>query len=62
MTTLIQLISWLLFGFIGFRLAENLNDKYNMEFDSKIWAALGFLLGVFGLLGLGVYAYFKIKH
>jgi hypothetical protein len=62
MEMLIQLIAWLLFGFIGFRWAEKLNVEHGMNFDARIWAAIGFLLGLIGLAGLGIYGHYKIRH
>lgn len=61
MATLIQLLCWLLFGFIGYKTAEKLNRDHNTNFDSKIWAAIGFLFGFIGICGLCGYAYFKLR-
>lgn len=61
MALLIQLLCWVIFGFIGFKAAENYNEKYDTNFDPRIWASIGFLFGVFGLVGLLCYGYYKIK-
>ena len=61
MALLIQLLCWVIFGFIGFKAAENYNEKYDVNFDPRIWASIGFLFGVFGILGLICYAYFKTR-
>lgn len=62
MEALIQLIAWIVFGIIGFKMAEKYNEKHNADFDPKIWAAIGFLCGLFGLAGLAIYAYFKLNY
>lgn len=61
MELLIQLVCWVLFGYIGYTVAEKLNNEKNMNFDPRLWAVIGFVFGVFGLVGLGVYAYFKLN-
>jgi uncharacterized membrane protein YfcA len=61
MEVLIQLACYLLFGFVGFKAAENLNEKHGLTFEPRIWAAIGFLFGIFGIAGLGCYAFFKIN-
>ena len=61
MAIVIQLICWVLFGFIGFKFAEKINNEHDMNFDPRIWAAIGFLFGLIGLAILIGYAYFKIK-
>ena len=61
MELLIQLLCWIVFSFIGFKAAEIFNEKYNMNFEPRIWASIGFLFGVFGLGGLLCYGYYKIK-
>lgn len=61
MVLLIQLLCWVLFGFIGFKAAENFNENHGTNFDPRIWASIGFLFGVFGIIGLVGYAYFKTR-
>lgn len=61
MSTLIQLVCWILFGFIGYNVAEKLNRDHGGNFDSKIWAAIGFLFGFIGICCLCGYAYFKLR-
>ena len=61
MEILIQIVCWALFGYIGFKLAEKLNNEYNTTFDPRIWAAIGVLFGLIGLGCLAVYAFFKIR-
>ena len=65
MELLIQLVCWVLFGYICYKAAENLNKKYSMEyiyFNPRLWAVIGFIFGVFGLVGLGVYAWIKLHN
>ena len=62
MELLIQIVCWVLFGYIGHKVAESLNEKYSMDFNPRIWAAIGFIFGVFGLVGLGVYAWIKVYN
>lgn len=61
MGTLIQLVCWLLFGLIGYKVAEKLNRDHGGNFDPKIWAAVSFLFGLIGICGLCGYAYFKLR-
>lgn len=61
MGTLIQLVCWILFGFIGYTIAEKLNREHGANFDSKIWAGIGFLFGLMGICCLYGYAYFKLR-
>lgn len=61
MEVLIQLVCWVLFGYIGYKVAERLNNEYNTSFTPGIWACVGVLFGFIGLLVLCVYAFFKIK-
>lgn len=61
MVLLIQIVCWVLFGYIGFKMAEKFNDENNMNFDPRIWASIGFLFGVIGLVCLVCYGYFKIN-
>lgn len=61
MELLIQILCWVVFGFVGFKIADNFNEKYNMNFEPRIWASISFLFGVFGLGGLLCYGYYKIK-
>lgn len=62
MEFLIQLVCWVLFGYIGYKVAEKLNNEYNTSFTPGLWACVGVLFGFIGLLVLGVYAFFKIKN
>ena len=61
MVLLIQLLCWILFGFIGFKSAENFNENHGTNFDPRIWASIGFLFGVIGIVCLVCYGYFKIN-
>ena len=61
MELLVQLLCWVLFGYIGYKVAEKLNNEYNTSFEPRIWAAVGFVFGLIGLGVLGIYAFFKIK-
>ena len=61
MEFLFQLLVWALFGYLGYKIAEKLNMEHNMNFEPRIWAAVGFVFGLIGLGCLGVYAFFKIK-
>lgn len=61
MALLIQLLCCVLFGYIGFKMAEKFNDQDNMNFDPRIWASIGFLFGAIGLVCLVCYGYFKIN-
>ena len=61
MEFLIQLVCWVSFGYIGYKVAEKLNNEYNTSFTPGLWACVGVLFGFIGLLVLGVYAFFKIK-
>lgn len=62
MEILMQVISWVLFGFISFKVAEKLNGEYGTNFNPGIWAAIGVLFGLIGWAILGFYAFFKIKQ
>ena len=62
MELLIQLVCWVLFGYIGYKVAENLNEKHSMDFNPRLWAVIGFIFGVFGLVGLGIYAWIKLHN
>lgn len=61
MELLVQMVCWVLFGYIGYKVAERLNNEYNTSFAPEIWACVGVLFEFIGLLVLGVYAFFKIK-
>ena len=62
MELLVQLLCWVLFGYIGYKVAEKLNNEYNTSFTPGLWACVGVLFGLIGLGVLGVYAFFKIKN
>ena len=61
MEFLIQLVCWVLFGYLGYKVAEKLNNEYNTSFSHGLWECVGVLFGFIGLLVLGVYAFFKIR-
>lgn len=62
MELLIQLLCWVMFGYIGYKAAEILNEIYSMDFNSRLWALIGFIFGIFGLVGLGVYTWIKLHN